>query len=77
MQAVSEHWRQQGFDLDFAELVYLGERNEAGAYLAGHGWQVQATSVNDLLAANGRNTFDDDEPMAKLCYLSAVLGATR
>ncbi|MFN8032206.1 MAG: class I SAM-dependent methyltransferase [Mycobacterium sp.] len=77
MRAVSEHWREQGFDLDFADLVYLGERNEAGAYLGGHGWQMRATSVNDLLAGTGRTTFGDDEPMAKLYYLDAVLGGTR
>lgn len=77
MQEVSEHWREQGSDLNFGELVYLGERNEAGAYLSGHGWQVRATPVNDLLATTGRGRFDDDEPMAKLRYIDAVLGGDR
>ncbi|WP_167105907.1 class I SAM-dependent methyltransferase [Mycobacterium sp. DL592] len=77
MKTVSEHWREQGFDLDFSELVYLGERNEAGAYLSGHGWLVRSTSINDLLSASGRETFDDDEPMGKLTYLDATLGGVR
>ena len=77
MKTVSEHWREQGFDLDFSELVYLGERNEAGDYLNGHGWLVRSTSVNDLLSASGRATFDDDEPMGKLTYLDATLGGAR
>ncbi len=75
MKAFSDHWREQGFHLDFSELVYIGERNEAGAYLGGHGWQVLATPVNELLAAHRLPPFDDDEPMSKLRYLSATLGA--
>ena len=75
MRAFSDHWREQGFHLDFSELVYIGERNEASAYLIGHGWRVAATGVNDLLAAHGLAPFDDDEPMSKLRYLEATLGA--
>ncbi|MCB0942980.1 MAG: SAM-dependent methyltransferase, partial [Mycobacterium sp.] len=75
MRAFSDHWREQGFHLDFSELVYIGERNEASAYLAGHGWRVAATGVNDLLAAHGLAPFDDDEPMSKLRYLDATLEA--
>jgi methyltransferase (TIGR00027 family) len=74
MKAFSDHWREQGFHLDFAELVYIGERNEPTAYLNGHGWQVFGTPINDLLTDNGCAPFDDDEPMAKLAYLNAVRG---
>jgi len=77
MKEFSDHWREQGFHLDFAELVYIGERNEASAYLSGHGWQVVATPINELLTDNGCAPFDDDEPMAKLSYLSAALGSVR
>jgi methyltransferase (TIGR00027 family) len=77
METISAHWRENGFDLDFGNLVYLGERNEAGDYLTGHGWQVSAAPVNDLLAAGRRGTFDEDEPMGKLYYLSAVYGGAR
>jgi methyltransferase (TIGR00027 family) len=77
METISAHWRQNGFDLDFGNLVYLGERNEAAAYLAGHGWQVNTASVNDLLAAERLGTFDEDEPMGKLYYLNAVYGGAR
>src|SRR6188472_2488615 len=33
MESAAEKWRDHGFDLDFADLVYLGDRNEAAAYL--------------------------------------------
>lgn len=77
MRAFSDHWREQGLHLDFAELVYIGERNEATAYLSGHGWQVVGTPINDLLTDNGCAPFDDDEPMSKLTYISATLGGVR
>ena len=53
MQEASEQWRSHGFDLDFADLVYLGDRNEAADYLADHGWQLARHSVKELLADNG------------------------
>ena len=56
METISAHWRDNGFDLDFANLVYLGERNEAGAYLAGHGWQARSAPVNELLTASRRGS---------------------
>lgn len=73
MRAIGEHWREQGFHLDLASLAYTGERNDAIDYLESHGWRVQSTLTNDLLMANGRNTFDENEPMTKLRYLAAVL----
>ncbi|MDT5329481.1 MAG: hypothetical protein QOF31_778 [Mycobacterium sp.] len=80
MQSASERWRDHGFDLDFAELVYLGDRNEAAAYLGDHGWQLDRLSVNELFAANGLPPVEDDElaNFGELQYVSGVLkGATR
>lgn len=77
MESISQHWRDNGFDLDFGSLVYLGERNEASDYLESHGWKANRAAVNDLLAAGRRGTFGEDEPMGKLYYLSAVYGGDR
>lgn len=66
MKKVAEHWREQGFRLDFSELLYIAERNEAGTYLAGHGWQVSTTTLNELLVGHGFTPFDADEPMVRL-----------
>ena len=60
-RAASERWRDHGFDLDFAELVYLGDRNEAAAYLGDHGWQLSRHSVKELFAANGLPPIDDED----------------
>ena len=45
MQEASERWRSHGFDLDFANLIYLGDRNEPAGYLEDHGWQLTRQSV--------------------------------
>jgi len=80
MQAASDRWRDHGFDLDFAELVYLGDRNEAAAYLGDHGWQLSRQSVNELFAAYGVPPLevDDDANFGELQYVSGALkGAQR
>ena len=80
MQAASDRWRDHGFDLDFAELVYLGDRNEAAAYLGDHGWQLSRQSVNELFAANGLPPIEVEEEanFGELQYVSGVLkGAQR
>lgn len=80
MQAASERWRDHGFDLDFASLVYLGDRNEAAAYLGNHGWQLSRRSVTELFAAYGLPPLevDEDGNFGELQYVSGVLtGAQR
>ena len=77
MQAASHRWRDHGFDLDFAELVYLGDRNEAASYLGDHGWQISRNSVKELFAADGLPPLDDDNEdvgnFGELQYVSGVL----
>lgn len=75
MQAASAQWRDHGFDLDFAELVYLGDRNEAAAYLGDHDWQLSRSSVTELFAANGLPPLEveDDANFGDLQYVSGVL----
>lgn len=81
MRQASERWRDHGFDLDFGELVYLGDRNEAASYLGVHGWQLSRSSAKELFAANGLPPLpEDDEDVgnfSELQYVSGVLGAQR
>ncbi|MDH6244764.1 class I SAM-dependent methyltransferase [Mycobacterium sp. OTB74] len=53
MKAVSDRWQASGFDLDFTDLVFLGDRADVTTYLQGHGWGTTAVSSNDLLVRNG------------------------
>jgi methyltransferase (TIGR00027 family) len=50
---MSERWRRLGLNLNWAELVYAGERNDVVAYLAGLGWQSSVHSTPELYAQNG------------------------
>lgn len=77
MRAHADQWREQGLDLDFGALVFLGERNEPSAYLADHGWQAVSSTVNELLTASGRAPLDEDDPMSNLYYISATYGGAR
>jgi methyltransferase (TIGR00027 family) len=81
MQAASERWRDHGFDLNFGELVYLGDRNEAAAYLGDHGWQLSGNSAKELFAANGLPPLPEDDEDAgnfgELQYVSGVLRTQR
>jgi methyltransferase (TIGR00027 family) len=81
MRDASERWRDHGFDLDFAELVYLGDRNEVAAYLGDHGWELTRNSVKDLFAASGLPPIDDKEEevgnFGELQYVSGVLRGSR
>ena len=73
MQSAADRWREHGYDLDWANLVYLGDRNEPADYLTGHGWDVNGTKVNELLTANGYPPFDGDTPFTNLRYISGTL----
>jgi methyltransferase (TIGR00027 family) len=72
MQDFADRWRAHGFDLDFSELVFLGDRAEVTSYLDGHGWRTTSVSTNDLLVRNGLPTIEDDDAgFAEVVYISA------
>ena len=79
MREASERWREHGFDLDFAELVYMGDRNEAASYLGDHGWELDRHSASELFAANGLPQLDDEEVgnFGELQYVSGILKETQ
>lgn len=71
MQASADRWREHGFDIDFAALVFLGDRADPAAYLAGHGWSTTAVKANDLLVRYGLAPLGSDEGFADVSYVSA------
>jgi len=77
MRSTADRWRNHGFDLDFANLIYLGDRKEVASYLSDHGWQVQGNTINELMAANGFVPFDEDSPFSDLRYVTASRGGQR
>ncbi|CKH24936.1 class I SAM-dependent methyltransferase [Mycolicibacterium smegmatis] len=71
---IGEWSRRVGSSLDIADLFYTGERNTAGDYLRGLGWQVTVRPSKEAYADHG---FELPEEMAELSgdsgYLSAHL----
>lgn len=76
MRESAERMRSHGVDIDMTELLYFGDRNEAGAYLADHGWRVESHGVRELFADYGLPPLQEGEGpgFGDLSYLSAVLG---
>ncbi len=72
MQDATERWRNHGFDIDFSELVFLGDRAEVVGYLVGHGWTADAVVANDLLTRYGLAPLNDDEGFASVLYVTAT-----
>jgi methyltransferase (TIGR00027 family) len=73
MQQVTDQWRAHGFDLDFAELVYTGERAQVDDYLTGKGWTADAISSADLLVKYGMPPAEGESAnFADVRYVSAV-----
>jgi methyltransferase (TIGR00027 family) len=50
---ISERWRRLGLDLNWADLVYDGERNDVVEYLTERGWQTTVHTTPELYAKNG------------------------
>jgi methyltransferase (TIGR00027 family) len=72
MKENSDRWRAHGFDLDFGELIFLGDRAEVTSYLQGHGWTTTSISTNDLLVQHGLPPVDDDAAwFSEVVYVSA------
>lgn len=78
MRESTEKWREHGFDLDFAELGFHGERNDVDKYLDARGWTSVGTPMGDLLVSNGfpalPKTDDDQNTMASVTYFTSKLG---
>lgn len=72
MQQIREQWGKHGFDLDFSELVYLGERNDVAEYLGARAWSVSTATANEILTAYGLPAIEDPERFPMACYLTAT-----
>ena len=78
MRESTAKWREHGFDLDFTDLTFDGERNDVGEYLDARGWSSVGTPMGELLASNGFDAIpeaDDDRPtMNGVTYFTSTLG---
>lgn len=76
MRRATAKWREHGFDLEFGELGYQGERNDVGVYLDNLGWQSDGIRMTQLLADSGLDAIpqtNDSVSVADTIYYSSVL----
>jgi methyltransferase (TIGR00027 family) len=75
LKQISDRWRSFGFDLDAADLFYVGDRAVVVDYLTEHGWQVDAHRAKDLYARNGFEFPEEPsmEVFGEMSYVNATL----
>ena len=76
MRKASAKWREHGLELDFTELGFQGERNDAAAHLQDLGWRTVGTPMRQLLADHQLLTIPQNSAgvsVADTVYYSSVL----
>jgi O-methyltransferase involved in polyketide biosynthesis len=76
MSRATAKWREHGFDLEFGELGYQGERNDVANYLDNLGWRSNGIRMSELLADSGLDAMpqtNDSVSMADTTYYNSVL----
>ena len=77
IRAVTEQWREHGFDIEMTDLWYVGDRNDVVDYLSDHGWATSTSTIPELLAAQGLSlpahagTDVKQETISELQYVTA------
>jgi methyltransferase (TIGR00027 family) len=74
-RAHHDRMSELGFEIDFNDLVYHGQRSHIIDYLTQRGWEVSSHTVSELHGRNGFTYPEDDvaEAFADVTYSSAVL----
>lgn len=76
MRRATAKWREHGFDLEFGDLGYQGERSDVAAYLDNLGWRSVGVQMSQLLADFGLDSIpqtNDSVSVADTVYFSSVL----
>ena len=68
-------FREHGFDIDMASLVYAGERNHIVDYLSIKGWDVEGVTRTELFQRNGIEALapEHDDPLGEIIFISGRL----
>jgi methyltransferase (TIGR00027 family) len=76
MRRATAKWREHGFELEFADLGYEGERTDVACYLENLGWRSVGTEMSQLLADNGLAAIpqnNDSVSVADTIYYTSLL----
>jgi methyltransferase (TIGR00027 family) len=74
MEKMSEQWKSHGFDVNLADLIYLGDRNEASTYLNTHGWETTGRTAGQLFVDYGlQPPVVDPSTFGEMLYADGIL----
>ena len=75
MRRSTAKWREHGFEFDWDDVGFEGERKDVADYLDGLGWRSTGTPMSQLLSDNGLQgpPSDDSVSMADTIYYTSVL----
>jgi methyltransferase (TIGR00027 family) len=74
MRTASERWQRHGLDINLADLIYIGDRNEVTAYLANHGWEIDGVTSSELFVRYGLEPPDEHaSSFGELKYVDGTL----
>jgi methyltransferase (TIGR00027 family) len=76
MRRSTAKWRQHGFELDWENLGFEGERKDVADYLQRLGWESTGIPMSQLLVDNGLEAMPqthDSVSMADTVYYTSVL----
>jgi methyltransferase (TIGR00027 family) len=75
VREMSGSFREHGFDIDMASLVYAGERNHVVDYLGAKGWDVEGVTRTELFRRNGIEVLapEHDDPLGEIIFISGRL----
>jgi methyltransferase (TIGR00027 family) len=77
MRRSTAKWREHGFELDWENLGFEGERKDVADYLQRLGWESTGIQMSELLAANGLEAMPqthDSVSMADTIYYTSLMG---
>ncbi|AYE96672.1 SAM-dependent methyltransferase [Mycobacterium paragordonae] len=75
MRRSTAKWREHGFEFDWEDVGFEGERKDVADYLDGLGWRSIGTPMSQLLSDNGLQgpPADDSVSMADTIYYTSAL----
>lgn len=77
MRRATAKWRDHGFELDWEELGFEGDRNDVAEYLKNLGWETVGAQMRELLADGGLAAIpqtNDSVSVADTVYYTSTLG---
>lgn len=77
MRRATAKWRDHGFELDWEELGFEGDRNDVAEYLKNLGWETVGARMSELLADGGLGAIpqtNDSVSVADTVYYTSTLG---